>query len=78
MGHESIAFTPMEDLDLMIRNGWGDMAQTLIPKDWRTSKNRFSPTLIFHATRASGARRSNKTDKRIGVPKRRAFRAINP
>lgn len=28
--------TPISDIDLMIRNGWGDTPQTKLPKDWRT------------------------------------------
>jgi hypothetical protein len=31
---------PISDLDLMIRNGWGDTPQTKIPADWRTRTNR--------------------------------------
>lgn len=31
-------FTPMADIDLMIRNGWGDTPQPKIPADWRTRK----------------------------------------
>lgn len=27
---------PMEDLDLMIANGWGDTPQHRLPPDWRT------------------------------------------
>jgi hypothetical protein len=30
---------PMPDLDLMIRNGWGDTPQTKLPCDWRTRRN---------------------------------------
>lgn len=29
---------PMRDLDLMIANGWGDLRQWKMPKDWRTTK----------------------------------------
>lgn len=30
--------TSMSDLDLMIKNGWGDTPQSKIPEDWRTRK----------------------------------------
>lgn len=35
----TINFTPMSDLDLMIRNGWGNTPQRNLPADWRTRKN---------------------------------------
>lgn len=31
--------TPLSDLDLMIRNGWGNTRQDRMPKDWRTRRN---------------------------------------
>lgn len=30
-----IRLDPMSDLDLMIKNGWGDTKQINLPKDWR-------------------------------------------
>jgi hypothetical protein len=30
----------LRDLDLAIRNGWGDTPQSKMPPDWRTRKNR--------------------------------------
>jgi hypothetical protein len=30
--------TTMEDLDLAIRNGFGDTPQSKLPKDWRTHR----------------------------------------
>ena len=27
---------PMEDIDLMIANGWGDTPRQRMPRDWRT------------------------------------------
>ena len=35
----SMGLQPMADLDLMIRNGWGDTPQTKLPSDWRTRRN---------------------------------------
>lgn len=32
-------YTSFEDLDLMILNGWGNVKQFKLPKDWRTRKN---------------------------------------
>jgi hypothetical protein len=34
-----VQFTPMEDLNLMIKNGWGDIPQNKLPADWRTRRN---------------------------------------
>lgn len=34
-----IKFTPFSDLDLMIKNGWGNTRQCNLPKDWRTRHN---------------------------------------
>jgi hypothetical protein len=33
-----VALTPISDLDLAIRNGWGDIPQTQLPPDWRTRR----------------------------------------
>lgn len=32
----SDVLTPISDLDLMIKNGWGDTPQVRLPVDWRT------------------------------------------
>ena len=33
------SLTPLSDLDLMIKLGWGDTPQTQLPADWRERKN---------------------------------------
>lgn len=33
------SLTPASDLDLMIRNGWGNTPRKQLPPDWRTRKN---------------------------------------
>lgn len=34
----NVTLQPLADLDLMIKNGWGDTPQTDIPSNWRTNK----------------------------------------
>jgi len=34
-----VQLTPLQDLDLMIENGWGDTPRNKIPNDWRTRIN---------------------------------------
>jgi hypothetical protein len=35
-GVDRLGLQPLSDLDLMIKNGWGDTPQTKLPADWRT------------------------------------------
>lgn len=38
MPEDELVMIPLTDLDLMIRQGWGETPRTEIPKDWRTRK----------------------------------------
>lgn len=33
-----LEMTPMDDLDLMIKNGWGGTKRDKLPPDWRTRR----------------------------------------
>ena len=36
------SLTPMSDIDLMIKMGWGDTPQSDLPADWRTRRPKYS------------------------------------
>ena len=38
--HVNKSLTPTSDLDLMIRNGWGNTPRNQLPPDWRTRQNK--------------------------------------
>jgi len=43
-----VALSPMEELDEMIRQGYGDVPQWQLPKDWRTVRREHQKNWNVH------------------------------